>query len=252
MEEQRQEEVFRDHFAECLVHFGKWFNDKSPSRRRGRSETLRPIMEFCGVTLGTVQRWVDEEGFIPKGESLIKLMCYLDLHGYRIIEFERMPKVLRNLAELIGFSLISAEEAASHTGYTVSSLYEVLRGDAGSTKDKESKMFELWKEKKGELETRKHEASKSALLKILFKQPASRQIEQRTLTLLQSTGSISSRQMATLAIMRGLLGLLDEGLFSNLSSLELAGFENDDRVRILQLSTHFSVLSSKLIQTEKR
>ena len=243
-------EVYRDHFAECLVHFSKWFNKKCPARSRGRSEKLKPLVDFCNVTVQTAQRWVDNPELVPKGEGLIKLTCYLDLHGYRIIEFERLHKVLRNIAEVIGFGVLSAEQVGNIVGYPVSSLYEVYRGDQALTKDKESRIYELWKDKRGELEVRKREAFKSARLEILFKQ-SSNSVEQQVLTLLKPMNSLASRQTATLAIMRGLLGLLDEGLFSDLSPTELAGFENSDRLRILQLSNHFTVLSSKLIQLEK-
>ena len=144
---EEQEEVLRGHFAECLAHFSEWFNRKCPTRSRGRSEHLRPLVDFCGVILGTAQRWIDNPEMIPKGESLIKLTCYLDLHGYKVIEFERLHKVLRNIAEVIGFGVLSAEQVGDIVGYKVSTLYEVFRGDQSLTRDKESRMYELWKEK---------------------------------------------------------------------------------------------------------
>ncbi len=245
-------EVFRDHFEGCLTHFSRWFSQKSPPRKRGRSAKIKPMMAFCDVGLQTATRWIDNpQGPLPKGECLMKLTCYLDLHGYRIIEFERMPKVIRNFVELIGFGIISADEASNLVGFSKAShLYEVLRCEENLTPYKSTRMFEIWKERRDELETKKREAFKSARLKFLYKVESSQPIEQQVLTLLTPTTSLASRQKSALAIMRGLLGLFNEGLFSNLSSAELVGFENSDRLGIFQLSNHLTVLSSKLIQIE--
>lgn len=246
------QEVLRDHFEECFKHFGKWFNSKSPRGRRGRHETMKPLADFCGVSDQTVQHWLDDTGRSPKGESYFKFMCYLDLHGYKVIEFERMPKVLRNFAELIGYSILSPEEAFRLVGYNDAyQIYAVLNEKDGISREKETKMWNIWKEKREELEQKKRQAFKSSRLEILFKPASSLKVipGQQTLALLESIpNEFAKRRSATLHIMRGLLELLNEGLFENISEQEVANFDNADKLRIAQLSVHFSTLSSKLIR----
>jgi hypothetical protein len=244
---ERIPEIYRDHFAECLVHFGKKFNDKYPSRIRGRSEELRPIMDFCDVILQTAQRWVDKPEMLPQGESLIKLICYLDIHGYKVIEFERLGRVLRNLAEIIGFSIVSANEVSIILGYKISSLYEVFRGQHVMTKEKELRAHEIWKSNRVLLEAKKRDSIRSSRLKMFFEESVS-----GTETRIASPGiSTPSRQMATLGIMKGLLGLLDEGLFANLSPIELFSFNSEDVKAVEGLSRHLNDLSNKIVQAKQ-
>lgn len=253
MIEQRTPEVHREHFVECFVHFASWLVSNIPMGKQNAIRVRQSIADFCGVEHNTVRLWLnDPERRMPCGEAEIKLKCFLDLNGYRIIEFERLPRSIRNFAELIGFGILSVEDARNLLGYTRANiLYPILRQegrdkDITLSKEKETRMFEIWKEKKDELEARKREAFKSFRLEI-----SSHKDEQQLLTLLKSTGSLVSRQIAVLGIMRGVLGLLDEGLFSDLSPTEIAGFNNTDRLTVLQLSNHFTALSSKLIQIKE-
>ena len=251
--EERQE-IFRDHFEECLTHFAKLFNSKFPSRKRGRMIHAKPLIEFCGVTEDTAQRWLSVSGLngSPVGEVLIRLTCYLDLHGYRIIEFERLPKVVRNFMELIGFGVLSADKATQLLDYHQNSeIYSVFRDEKNLGKDKENKMWEVWKSRRKELENKKGEVFKSSRLEFISKQGASTQIEQQVLAMSEPAGSVSSRRSATLYIMRGLLTLLDEGLFNNLSESEMEDLDPADFRCIGELSVRFSTISSKLMRVKK-
>ncbi len=241
-------EIFREHFEECLRHFGKTFSANYPPGSRNRCKLLKPLIDFCGVGRQTAQKWIDDMG-IPRGELMMKLSCYLDLNGYRIIELERMPRVIRGVLELIGFSILSANDMAVALGYEVQSLYDIFLREAGTSQEKEAMMFELWKGKKTELETKNHEAFESIhLARVSRATSESEVIGQQVLSLMKSGEDISARRNATLAIIRGLRLLLDEGLFSNLTSKEISGISNDERLDVLQLLNHFTALSSKLIQ----
>ena len=112
-------------------------------------------------------------------------------------------------------------------------------------------MWSLWKSKRDELESKKKQAFKNCRLEFIFKSPTLEQIEQRVLAMSEPAGSVSSRRSATLCIMRGLLTLLDEGLFKNLSDSEAENLDQADVLRIVDLSVHFSTMSSKLMRMKK-
>lgn len=250
MADSERQEVFRDHLEECLRHFGKWFNSKKPPRSHGRFEAMKPMMDFCGVIQQTAQRWLDDMGSVPKGEAQIKLMCYLDLHGYRVIELERMPRVVRNFAEMIGFGVLSAQKAAELVQYKdPSDMYVVLRGSSGMGKDKEERMWNAWKENKDALERKKKEALERYRLEVLFTStPPSKSTEQPKMSPQSST---NVDRLAAITIMSGLLMLFDRGLFEELSPREMEGIKQNGGSVILQLSANMSQLSSKLITTDK-
>src|SRR6185312_4720856 len=121
------QEVFRDDFEGCLKHFAARFREFWPPGKLGLAKARKPIADFCSVSEQTIKNWLSEDGTLPTGEFTIKAECFLDLNGYRIIEFERLPKILRNIAELIGFGLLSGESAGERLGYSgAHSLYPVL------------------------------------------------------------------------------------------------------------------------------
>ena len=147
-------EVFRGHLDECLRHLGTKLAEVVPKGSRGAMESKRPLAEFCGVTIDSVTRWLS--GATPIGEQRIRLMCFLDSAGYRVIELERIPKVQRGFAELVGFGLISSQEASELLGYAEkSTLLKVLAGQQGASGDKNQRMWDYWKEKKETLEQKK-------------------------------------------------------------------------------------------------
>ena len=97
-ETERTPEVFREHFEECLRHFANRFNAKHPPGKKGLPRIRKPIADFCGVGDSAVQAWLSEDqGKSPVGEAEVRLKCFLDLNGYRIIELERLPR--RTLTE---------------------------------------------------------------------------------------------------------------------------------------------------------
>ena len=92
-EKDRVPEVFRGHLVECLAHFGEALGRLAPKFSKRTVEVRRPMAQFCGVGDQAVGRWLSERVVCPIGELMFKATCFLDLLGYRIIEFENLPKV---------------------------------------------------------------------------------------------------------------------------------------------------------------
>jgi hypothetical protein len=229
-----KEEVLREHFQECFEDFVGRFNSRFQPRSRGRREALRPMIDFFGVSAATVSHWFDEAAKLPQGESNIRLFCYLDLHGYKIIEFERLPLVLRSFAELIGYGVLAPKDAAESISYKdPSDLYAVIWQKAGVSDERQAKMWEVWKERKDALEAKKNEAFLNNRMMVLFKRQKKEQ--KQSASLITVNGDTSA---ALVSILDGSIVLLN-----SLSDKELAKFAQP----ILHLSSQFSLLSSRVL-----
>ena len=237
-----RDEVFRGHLEECLRHFGTSLASSVPKGSRGAAQAKKPVADFWGVTINSVSRWLNNTGSFPVGEPLIKLMCYLDMVGYRVIEFERIPKARRSFAELIGYGFFSGSQAAEFLGYSsTSTLYQVLQGNQNASEDKDQKMWDAWKERKDELEQRKK--------KLQEPQPLDASIKARPETEVPRASerpASSSCQTAVVSIMEGLLALFEGNPFEKLPDSELTNLHRS-AATVLRLSAHLSALSSHLI-----
>lgn len=234
-------EVYRGPFEECLRHLEARLASSVPKGSRTATQVRKPIADFCGVSVDTVYRWFRGDGPLPIGETLIKLMCYLDMIGYRVIELERMPKARRNFAELVGYGLLSGAQAAESLGYShTSAFYQVLQGHSGASKDKNQTMWNIWKGRKEELRLKKEESQNLYGLDIPLKIcPGAEE---------SKPAMLPSRQTAVVNIMEGLLLLLEGGLLSESNFADLQRSADT----ILRLSAHLSALSSRLIMSEQR
>ena len=146
------QELLREHFRVCLDDFVKRFNSRFRPHSRGRIQALKPMIDFFGITSSTISRLFSDVANLSQGENNIKLFCYLDMHGYKIIEFERMSLVLRNFAELIGYGVLAPKDAAELVPYNdASQLYAVIWGKDGVSEERQAKMWEIWKERKNSL-----------------------------------------------------------------------------------------------------
>lgn len=248
------DEVMRGHVEECLEHLQKRFNSKIKRRSPGRLEALKPLIDFCQISQATASKLmdIDKDPDPPKGRILIKLICYLNFHGYRVIEFERTQPVLRNFAELIGYGVLSADEAFRLVGYHDSQqIYQVIWEREGLSKEKEAKIWEIWKGRRDELEQKKRNAFKDYNLQILFKTDSSVDyVEQQALLPLDLAGGDVSRRLALINILKGTLGLFDSGLFNDLSSNEINDLKQYGRM-IHRLNIHLSNLSLKINAPEE-
>ena len=250
IEEERTPEVLREHFEECLKHLALRLDARRPPGSKGVSMLRKPIAEFCGVGEWTVKTWVsDSAPKVPVGLPEIRLKCLLDLNGYRIIEVERLPRTIRNFMEIIGFGLMSVEEAVELLGYSQNSiLYRLFsqKGEgAGVSKEKESKMFDLWKVKRDDLARAKKHAEKHYRLSFLHQRaPLSVPI---LFPIPAAPGTLTIRQTAILTLSKVLLMLLEEGSLDELSENDLAILKEKHGVNILELSGRLSALSSKIM-----
>lgn len=247
MRNEESQEVFRGHLEECLGHLGASLASRASEDSQEVIRTKKVIADFCGVMADSVSRWFRSDGPRPVGEPLIKMMCYLDMAGYRVIELERMPKVRRHFAELIGFGYLSGEQAAELLGFTTASnLYQVLRGHFGASKDKDQKMWDAWKERREELERKKaqwHERCSSGTPRSTRHPTEEAKPEKRPKSL--------PRHRAVVSIMEGLLALLEEGSFGTLSESDLTDLRRSADT-VLRLSARLNTLSSQLIMSNQR
>lgn len=158
-EKDRAPEVFRGHLVECLAHFGEALGRLAPKFSKRTIMARQPMAQFCGVADQAVGRWLSGRGALPIGELMFKCTCFLNLLGYRIIEFENLPKVNRVLFELVGFSVLTAAELTKLFGYSeVSTVLKMLRGQMAASENRKDKMWEIMRDKKGELEQKRSDA----------------------------------------------------------------------------------------------
>lgn len=167
-------------------------------------------------------------------------MCYLQMIGYRVIEWEKIPVARRNFAELLGFGILSVEQARVIIGYsTTTTTYQVLLGHYGTSKDKDGIMWETWKSKMGELEGVKSDALQKYRLDLSsVKQP-------RTETQGQIPQAIAPTRFTAISyFMDGLKALLEDKSFINteLDSADVAPLKET----ISRLQQVLSVIHSKL------
>jgi len=255
-----KKEVFGGYVKNCLQHFAACFNSQVEKGSKNADKLRRPIAEFCGVETKTVARWFRSQ-IPPVGEVLVKLMCYLDMIGYRVMELEKLGRghmVRRNFMELIGFGVLSSQKAAEIISEThPPNLYQVFWGMAGISDQREQIMWDTWKRYREELEQKKQESLRLRRprfrLRIISKDGKIGQ-----LMLIDKTTEpnfkkkmvsveLSAREKAAINIMEGLLGLLREGLFENLSEGKLGVLKQSPTIKtIVCLSARLSSLSLKL------
>jgi hypothetical protein len=182
-------------------------------------------------------------------EILIKFICYLDLHGYRIIEFERLSRVQHNFAELIGYGILTGEQASLLLGYKNSwDFYSIFHERRTAGPDKEEGMYKLWKERREELEAKKEKAFDLYRVDIF-----SRAKQHGETSSLQDNSSKDNSKalQASVAIplMKALLTVLGEQAPEELSEEDLGSLANEETT-ILRLSSRLSTISLAVAGTK--
>jgi hypothetical protein len=240
-----KQELFRGHLEECLQDLAS----KLATVTRGSpvaAKIKRFISDFCGVTANSVTRWLHQPAAAPPiGGSLIKLMYFLDVTGYRVIELERIPKARKNFGELIGLGIISAKDSADLLGYSrASSLYQVLQGREGISKEKEQRMWTLWKERKDVLEQKR--------LSVLnaWGNLISELIPKNSNKTTKPTTSSLPNKTALVALMSGLLALFEETFPEKISEKDLSAELIQCSKTVLKLSAYLTALSSELLKSD--
>lgn len=247
--------AFRGRFQECLQDFIRRLALKIPKLSVGSGKAKRTIAEFCGVGSQAVKCWLAQKN-LPQGLSLLKFMCWLDMMSYRVVELEEMATSRRGFAELIAFGVISSEQAATMVGYTrVANLFQVLRGDFGTSQEKDQKMYEIWRSHREQLQHCKEEATQRYRIDLDVKKPGividrgpdlSSADNVRTQKVEVPGPNLTLRtHQATISAIDVLLMLLDEDSIEEFSQSTLA-INLASKQKILRLSALMSTLNYKM------
>lgn len=261
MTAQPHEEVFSGDWKECLRHFAQRITEIAPKGTQKAIQTRMPIAQFVGTSPKTVTNWIYErtKGNHPTGEKLLRLICLMSMHGYHVKELERLNRGerlnLRRYFELIGFRVLDIEQAAKLIGYARGGrIMEILFLKEHAGKQKINSMNQVWQELRGELEQKKAEAQKYLIVGLVQPDNNSNSVLSTLSNTPQSIQitALSQNQYGTLHIMRGLVELLQNGGFHNLSELELNALRDEGGNTILQLSTALADLNSRLFRSERK
>ncbi len=227
-----------------MRHLKAEFDSVVPRGTKGVFDQYRPIADFCKVTAVTVSRWFREGDSNPIGDTWIKMICYLDLIGYKVIELENMGKTFRHIAEIVGYGLMTGEQVLVELDYSQSSrLKMILTGEIGISDGRSQKMYDIWKARHAELDVvkakmqeryRKH-TIRPAVVPIASSAP------------LVLARAMPSREQALVSIMEGITSLLDEAVGDQADPRVLIGLNPATKKAILHFSARLSAISSKLI-----
>ncbi len=237
-------EIMRGHIEECVANLNTKLANLNKKNDK-KQKFLVSLANFCNVNKDTVRAWIHGTGSIPIADKKIKLMCYLDLLGYRIIELENMSVSLRGFTELIAFKIITIDEAIALTGYIkVSSIYSIINGQENSSPEKKEKIWNIWKDKKNELE----KAKEKALLLL----PVSFSTENNTFDQNEPmSNKIKGKDPlsdATFNLMEGLLTLIESGALDNLTDKDIASLTKEKIIIVSKLSTELLKFKDKMLR----
>ncbi len=155
--------VFSGTTKECLAHFmeASLHGDKRLA-----------LSDFTKVTLQTVRRW---NKHFPVGEVLIKLRVYLDLHGYKVAELERLDPVIREIAAIVAFEVCPISNILELLGLPLdtkngnSQLLSALRGERKYSPERVEKLRVFALRFK---ETLKEVADRTPILRAISSEPS--------------------------------------------------------------------------------
>ena len=235
--ETEKHEVFSGPFEECLRHFAVEFAVKMPKFSQKAVDAKKLIAGFCGRNIYTVDEWLAAK-YKPAGTSLIKMMCYLDMVGYRVFELERMSKAKRHFIEIIGFGVLSIDQAFALLSYAQpGQLLKILRENRNVHESKEQKMWEIWRERKEDLAQKKAQFCQTFQIvpeEKLFQDAPSE----------EGNGVINS--IDTVVTMENLLHVLDENFSQEVFENLLRG-----KGTVLRLSAKLNELSYAILKAEE-
>ncbi len=243
MREYYSQEIMRGHLDECLANLNHKFAKKNQAQTK--QILLKSMANFCGVSTDSTRRWLHNINSLPISDKKIKLMCFLDLLGYKIIELENMTESLRGLTEIIAFNLVGLSEATKIIGYSnTSRLIEIIKGLENPGPQKQRKIWDLWTAQKEELKQTKQMAFNS--------------LPESVLTVLKDTEEISisgtdQNEKAALCranfdAMATLLKFIRLPSFKNLTEQELFALLSSHDVKILsELTDELQEIKTKCL-----
>ena len=254
MDDEAKKEIYRGHFDECMVHLSRSIDSHYPKFTKETATPRIPIADFCAITEKSVARWINGENEGPVGLVRIKMMCFLEMVGYKIIGISRMKQGPRGLLELIGYSLMPIEEALKVVGYKkAQAIYKILSGTEKATDDKEQAMWSLWLNRREELEKKKAElfALYGAPISALLTSEPSDQLVIKGEKFSFEPKKYKGTHDNVIGLARVLLDLLNGENFAEIPAGSLRGFLEASDI-VLALSGKLSSLSARLIAEGKR
>lgn len=252
MEETSRPEIMRGHIDECLSYL---FQKLSPLGRRSvqKKMFIASMANFCGITFDPASRWLHGggSGSMPIGDQKIKLMCWLDLIGFRIIELENMTESFRGLAELIAFGLTTGAEAAKSIGFAkASTVYKIIYEQMNTTNEKKEIIWQLVKEKKAELLQAKEKAGKQlpAFIATLFyntlpTEASAPEPEHVNAELIGTPANTFIQGF--LSLLQGINTLLESEAANTLTDKELTALPDNQAECIVKLATKLQTLENR-------
>lgn len=238
-------EIYRGHLEECWQHFRARFLERYPKGIKGGGDAKKPTANFIGVSPYTVTVWLHRH-CNPEGEQHLKLMCYLELNGYKIIELERLKPVLRNIVSLIGYGLLPIETVSKQLGFSnPSSLSQVIKGDFGTSDVKEQKMLDIWKAWRDRFEARVQVMQS----KYLLEDTPNAQTRSAAMVTSVRAAPGNCPRVAAVRVAEALLVLLDGGTIQGMTESEWSEFQQENSSTFLRLSSHLSKLSARLVES---
>lgn len=238
---QQTAEIMRGHYDECLEHLANWFNQVAPRGLKGSRQAKKPVADFCRVSLATVSRWLNNSP--PTGGDLFKIICYMDMLGYKIIELERMQLGRRNFVELLGYSVISPDQALEILRYSsTSTLYKALNGQLGISEERHEIIRDTWKQYREELEIQKQALRDSCFVNVGSDKPL--KTEQLKLGKEKPIPEIRN------PLLSSILPLLEKSGFAFLTERELKRIPNEITLDLIRYSKNLRLLL--LIAEERR
>lgn len=250
MQEDSTQEIMRGHLDECLDNLNHKFANKNLVQTK--QILLKSMADFCAASTHSARNWLHGNKNLPISDKRIKLMCFLDLLGYKIIELENMTESLRGLAEIIAFNLINLSEASEIIGYSdPSRLIEIMNNKVSPSAEKKRKIWDMWTNKKEELKQLKQTAFAS-LPESIFK--VIKNAEEFSTVETDPILGIEPAEKAALCranfdAMSNLLKFISLPSFQNLTGQELFTLLSNHDIKILtELADKLEKLKNKCLQ----
>jgi len=224
-------EVFRGHLDECVEHLKKCMDANAPKGLSGAMKARQPIADFCQTIPPTVAGWFAKRSKIS-GEFRIRMMCCLDTLGYRVLELEKLKNGKRMLAELIGYGLLTTQQAVDSMAYTeAKKLFRFIWEGKRTLPEKEERLYNICKEWKQKLQVRKQEMRERCKLGFSL------------------MDSVRQRKVsAVMSIMEGLSSLLESKDVGEPFVDSLKDLSAEEKRTILHLADSLHEFSQKLAQ----
>jgi hypothetical protein len=103
-------------FQQCLADFFQRF---------GKTEAL---WKFAGVSSDTETQW-RLHGIIPTGRIYIRVLFFLELIGYDLLELKKIPECVVNVSRCVAFNVTSLEEIDKKLLCGEKGLFRYLYGE---------------------------------------------------------------------------------------------------------------------------